>query len=69
MAKIKINDLQVDDVDKFLTNINNIESQFIFGGEHTSVYQVLNYGVKALEFALAIYAIDTITLLTKSFKT
>jgi hypothetical protein len=68
MANIRIDDLHNTDETKFITNLNNMELISIFGGEDNDVHQILNYGVKALEFVLVIYAIDAISLLTKAFK-
>jgi hypothetical protein len=67
MAKIIIADLDNIDDQEFMINLNNLDSSSVFGGEYNNVHQILNYGVKALEFVLVIYAIDTITSLTKIF--
>ena len=69
MANIIISNLDNADEKKFIINLNNLDAASIFGGEYNDVNQILNYGVKALEFAFVIYAIDTISLLAKAFKT
>lgn len=68
MARITIYDLHTTDGKKLIFNLNNMELTSIFGGEYDDAYQVLKYGAKALEFVFAIYAIDTILLLTQAFK-
>ncbi len=68
MAKVVISDLDNTDRKKFIINLNNMDAASVFGGEYNDVNQILNYGVKALEFVLVIYAIDAISLLTKTFR-
>jgi len=68
MAKLTISDLHNVHEKKFIINLDDMDSISIFGGEYNDVHQILNYGVKALEFVLTIYAIDTISLLTRAFK-
>ena len=68
MANIIISDLDNADEKKFIFNLNNLDKASIFGGEYNNANQILNYGVKALEFVLIIYAIDAISLLTKTFR-
>ncbi|MBS3030393.1 MAG: hypothetical protein HCA25_26070 [Dolichospermum sp. DET50] len=68
MANITISNLHSADEKEFITNLNKMDYVSIFGGEYNSANQILYYGIKGLEFVLAIYAIDTISLLTKTFK-
>jgi hypothetical protein len=68
MANIIISDLDNADEKKFIFNLNNLDKASIFGGGYNDVNQILNYGIKALEFVLVIYAIDRISFLTKTFK-
>jgi hypothetical protein len=68
MANIIISDLDNADEKKFIFNLNNLDKASIFGGGYNDVNQILNYGIKALEFVLVIYAIDSISFLTKAFK-
>ncbi|MBD1216497.1 MAG: hypothetical protein LW814_02720 [Anabaena sp. CoA2_C59] len=68
MANIIISDLDNADEKKFIFNLNNLDKASIFGGGYNDVNQILNYGIKALEFVLVIYAIDSISFLTKTFK-
>ncbi|MDD1417445.1 hypothetical protein MEN41_23515 [Dolichospermum sp. ST_con] len=68
MAKITISDPHTTDEKKFIANLNEMDYVSIFGGEYNPANQILYYGIKGLEFVLAIYAIDTISLLTKTFK-
>jgi hypothetical protein len=67
MAKIKIATLEPVEVEESIQTLNDIESQSIFGGEYLNPPEVINFGFKALEFILAIYAIDAITFLATSF--
>jgi hypothetical protein len=68
MANIIISNLDNANEKKFIINLNNMDAVSVFGGEYNNANQILNYGIKGLEFVLAIYAIDTISLLTKAFK-
>ena len=68
MANIIISYLDNADEKKFIFNLNNLDKASIFGGGYNDVNQILNYGIKALEFVLVIYAIDSISFLTKTFK-
>ena len=68
MANIRISNLENTDEKKFIINLSNLDAVSVFGGEYTNASQILNYGVKALEFVLVIYAIDAISLLTKTFR-
>jgi hypothetical protein len=40
----------------------------LFGGEDNDINQIFYYGVKGLEFMLAIYAIDSILFLTNKVR-
>ncbi|AFW93491.1 hypothetical protein ANA_C10697 [Anabaena sp. 90] len=68
MANIRISNLENTDEKKFIINLSNLDAVYVFGGEYNNASQILNYGVKALEFVLVIYAIDAISLLTKTFR-
>ena len=68
MAIIRISNLENTDEKKFIINLSNLDAVSVFGGEYNNANQILNYGVKALEFVLVIYAIDAISLLTKTFR-
>ncbi|MBW4688253.1 MAG: hypothetical protein KME40_24990 [Komarekiella atlantica HA4396-MV6] len=67
MAKIEISDLDTDDSEAFLTNCNDVDS--IYGGEEYIFAQTLNFGMKILEAAIAIFAISSIAWIAKSFNT
>lgn len=67
MARIIIADLHPIDSEVFINEINNQEYQAVFGGVDGSSYQILNFGVKTLEFMLVIAAIDAISFSTTSF--
>ena len=68
MANIRISNLENTDEKKFIINLSNLDAVYVFGGEYNNANQILNYGVKALEFVLVIYSIDAISLLTKTFR-
>ncbi|NDJ25603.1 hypothetical protein GS682_29135 [Nostoc sp. B(2019)] len=65
MATIEISDLHTADSETFLTNLNDVDS--IYGGEEYAFAQTLNFGMKILEAAIAIFAISSITWIAKSF--
>lgn len=67
MAKIIIVDLHPIDSEEFINEVNHQNSQVIFGGEYGYSSQILNLGIKTLEFILVIAAIDAISFLTSSF--
>ncbi|QYX33783.1 hypothetical protein [Sphaerospermopsis torques-reginae] len=67
MARIIIADLHPMDSEGFINEVNNQDSQAVFGGVDGSSSQILNFGVKTLEFMLVIAAIDAISFLTSSF--
>ncbi|MFM7371369.1 MAG: hypothetical protein ACKO2Z_26970 [Sphaerospermopsis kisseleviana] len=50
MARIIIADLHPIDSKVFINEINNQEYQAVFGGVDGSSYQILNFGVKTLEY-------------------
>jgi hypothetical protein len=64
MASIRIYDLHNSQEIKFINDLDNMELISLFGGEDNDVNQIFYYGVKGLEFMLAIYAIDSILFLT-----
>lgn len=68
MAIIRIYDLHNSEEIKFINDLNNIELVSLFGGEGNDINQLFYYGVKGLEFMLAIYAIDSILCLTKKVR-
>jgi len=63
MVSIRIYDLHNSEEIKFINDLNNMELISLFGGEDNDVNQIFYYGVKGLEFMLAIYAIDSILFL------
>jgi hypothetical protein len=67
MVKITIYDLSQHDSETFIRNLINLESNSIFGGADSKFSQPLKLGVKFLEFMVAMYAIDGITYVAKSF--
>jgi hypothetical protein len=68
MASIRIYDLHNSEEIKFINDLNNMELISLFGGEDNDINQIFYYGVKGLEFMLAIYAIDSILLLTNKVR-
>ena len=50
MANIRISNLENTDEKKFIINLSNLDAVSVFGGEYNNASQILNYGVKALEF-------------------
>ncbi|MBD2292462.1 hypothetical protein H6G06_02935 [Anabaena sphaerica FACHB-251] len=68
MARIIIADLHPIDSEVFLKELTNQDYQAVFGGEDKYRPQILNFGVKTLEFMLLIAAIDAISFLTDSFR-
>jgi hypothetical protein len=68
MASIRIYDLHNSEEIKFINDLNNMELISLFGGEDNDVNQIFYYGVKGLEFMLAIYAIDSILFLTNKVR-
>lgn len=68
MAIIRIYDLHNSEKIKFIKDLNNIELVSLFGGEDNDINQLFYYGVKGLEFMLAIFAIDSILFLTNKVR-
>jgi hypothetical protein len=68
MASIRIYDLHNSQEIKFINDLDNMELISLFGGEDNDVNQIFYYGVKGLEFMLAIYAIDSILFLTNKVR-
>jgi hypothetical protein len=68
MVSIRIYDLHNSEEIKFINDLNNMELISLFGGEDNDVNQIFYYGVKGLEFMLAIYAIDSILFLTNKVR-
>ena len=68
MVSIRIFDLHNSEEIKFINDLNNMELISLFGGEDNDINQIFYYGVKGLEFMLAIYAIDSILFLTNKVR-
>jgi len=68
MASIRIYDLHNSQEIEFINDLDNMELISLFGGEDNDVNKILYYGVKGLEFMLAIYAIDSILFLTNKVR-
>ena len=68
MASIRIYDLHNSQEIKFINDLDNMELISLFGGADNDVNQIFYYGVKGLEFMLAIYAIDSILFLTNKVR-
>ena len=68
MVSIRIYDLHNSEEIKFINDLNNMELISLFGGEDNDINQIFYYGVKGLEFMLAIYAIDSILFLTNKVR-
>ncbi|GCL40452.1 hypothetical protein [Dolichospermum planctonicum] len=68
MASIRIYDLHNSQEIKFINDLNNMELLSLFGGEDNDVNQIFYYGVKGLEFMLAVYAIESILFLTNKVR-
>lgn len=69
MAKIIISELHSVDSDNFLTEIDDIDSTSIYGGNDLEFSQFMNFALNLLNTVLRAYAIHNITLLAKSFNT
>ncbi|QSJ15930.1 hypothetical protein JYQ62_29720 [Nostoc sp. UHCC 0702] len=67
MAKIIIAELNLFDSESYLTEMNDMDSMFVYGGDDYALSQVINFALKLLDFVLAVYAIYNITSLAKSF--
>ena len=67
MANIKIHELLSIDSESYLNDLNNGELIFIIGGDDYAFEEVLKVGVKGLEFALVIFAINSIVMLVEKF--
>ncbi|EFA68522.1 hypothetical protein CEP10_12490 [Cylindrospermopsis raciborskii S07] len=68
MAKIMINDLEPINSETFINDLNNQNSQAIFGGEDPYFDGLINFGIKTLEFMVVITAINAISFLVYSFQ-
>ncbi|MFM2064907.1 MAG: hypothetical protein RLZZ507_4578 [Cyanobacteriota bacterium] len=69
MAKITITDLQPIDADRLMSYIKDIEPISIFGGNNDNFSELVNFGVRSMEFILLAYAINSISNLASSFNT
>ncbi|AFY42938.1 hypothetical protein [Nostoc sp. PCC 7107] len=67
MAKIIIDELSFSDLESYLTEVNDLDSLSIYGGE-SELQQILDFAYNLLNFVLSAYAIYNISLITKSFK-
>lgn len=67
MSHITISELRPADSENYLTDLTEMDSIFVYGGEEDDFTQMLNFGVKGLEFMLLSFAIYNNTLLAKSF--
>lgn len=67
MSNITISELRSADSENYLTDLTNMDSMLVYGGEEDDFTQMLNFGVKSLEFMLLSFAIYNNTLLAKSF--
>ncbi|BAZ90120.1 hypothetical protein NIES932_16140 [Raphidiopsis curvata NIES-932] len=68
MTKIIINDLVPINSETFINDLNNHNSQAVFGGEDTYFNGLLNFSIKTLEFMVVITAINAISFLAYSFR-
>jgi hypothetical protein len=68
MATIRIYDLHISQEIEFIKDLNNRELSSSFGGGDNDMNQIFYYGVKGLEFMLAIFAIDSILFLTNKVR-
>jgi hypothetical protein len=69
MSKITISDLHTADSESFLIDVRNVDYMSVYGGDKDALHQILNYGVKSLNFALLAFAAYEVTELVKSFNT
>ncbi len=67
MSQITISELRPADSENYLTDLTDMDSIFVYGGEDDEFAQMLKFGVKNLEFMLLSFAIYNNTLLAKSF--
>lgn len=68
MAKIIINDLEPITSQTFINDLDNHNSQTVFGGEYPYFDGLINFGIKTLEFMVVITAINAISFLVYSFQ-
>jgi hypothetical protein len=69
MAKITISELRIADSERFINDLTDIDSMYVYGGEGYQFYQLLSFSLKTLEFVFLAFAIDTISSLAKLFVT
>ncbi|MBD2524037.1 hypothetical protein [Nostoc sp. FACHB-133] len=69
MSRITISDLHADDSEGLLIDISNIDYISIYAGADDDLAQMLNYGLKNLQFALLAFTIHEVAELAKSFNT
>jgi hypothetical protein len=67
MAKITISDLNSSDSENLLNELSQIESRAILGGETQNFSELVQFGIKTMEFILLAYAIDSISHIATSF--
>jgi hypothetical protein len=68
MAKITISELHPANSESYLTDLNDVDSINIYGGEGYSFTPILNFGMKIIEAAIAVFAIYSIVWIAQSFK-
>ncbi|QNP29513.1 hypothetical protein [Cylindrospermopsis curvispora] len=68
MAKIIIDDLEPINSETFINDLNNHNSQTVFGGEDPYFDGLIKFGIKTLEFMVVITAINAISFLAYSFQ-
>lgn len=68
MASIRIYDLHSSQEIEFIKDLNNMELSSSFGCGDNDMNQIFYYGVKGLEFMLAVYAIESILFLTNKVR-
>jgi hypothetical protein len=67
MAKIIISELQYSDSESFLSDLNDQDLMVVYGGDYYALSQMLNFGIKFLEFGLIVFAIYSIVELLQLF--
>ncbi|MCC5639008.1 hypothetical protein LC593_24890 [Nostoc sp. CHAB 5844] len=67
MAKIIIADLSSGNLESYLTEVHDLDSLSVYGGE-SEFQQILNFAYTFLNFVLSSYAIYSISSIAKSFK-
>ncbi|MBE9209810.1 hypothetical protein IQ244_25615 [Nostoc sp. LEGE 06077] len=67
MAKIIVANLSYGNLESYLTEVDERDSLYIYGGE-SELQQIFSFAYQLLNFVLSAYAIYSISSIAKSFK-